>query len=91
MPGTSRERSSSQNAIAPKVLENVHLRFILVTLHLATPYHSSYPKHFCLSRNPFGGRFLGRLHLLNGGDSHCPGFISISEAGIFDTGIAMTL
>ena len=41
MPETSRERSSSKNPVAPKVLENVHLRFILVLQHLATQYYSS--------------------------------------------------
>ena len=91
MPETSRERSSSQNAVAPKVLENFHLRFILVLLHLATPYYSSYSKHLCLSRDPSGERFWGRLHLLNGGNSHCPRIGSIFQAGTFDTGLPMTL
>lgn len=57
MPGTSRERSFSQNTVGPKVLENVHLRFILVLLHLAIPYHHSYPKHLFLSRDPLNERF----------------------------------
>lgn len=91
MPESSRERSSSQTAVAPKVLKNVRLRFILVILHLATPYLSSYSKQLCLSRDPLGERFLGGLHLLNGGDSHCLGLISIFEAGTFDMGLSMTL